>query len=359
MKRLFTLLITLVIGNIVIVAQPTLTSANYVPTIGDSQFYYVADTNSVLDPTVGANVIFNYSGLRGYGGTQTQYVVDPTTTTYASDFPTATYADTTGGFPVNKNYKKVEATDSLTNIGLVADVSTYGTVVAKYNIDPETLMKFPFNFNDNYADNYSGVFTVQGVNTNGNGNATVNADAWGTLIFPLGVSIDSVIRVKTIEHLETDTIVIPFPPITILPVVIDAEYVNYYKPSLSKFPLLSFINGTYTQDNNTLDSTTVVISQYPMPGVGIDEIGKEIDMELFPNPTKNNDVTLSFKMENNKNITIDILNNIGQKIRSVYNGNIAKGEQKITIKTNDLSKGLYFVNVNIDGQNVAKKLMVE
>ena len=105
MKKLF--LTIFVAGcSIILNAQPILTQANFVPVVGESQLFYIADTNSVVDPTVGANVIFNYTGIQGYGATQTQYIIDPTTTTFALDFSSATYADTTGGYPINKNYSK-------------------------------------------------------------------------------------------------------------------------------------------------------------------------------------------------------------------------------------------------------------
>ncbi|PCJ24071.1 MAG: hypothetical protein COA97_10505 [Flavobacteriales bacterium] len=360
MKKLYTILAILLCCNLLSIAQPTLTSSNYIPFIGDAQLYYIADTNSVVAPIIGANVTFNYAGIRGYGQTQTQYIVDPTTTTYTSDFLTATYTDTTGGFPINKNYKKTELTDSLTNIGLVADISTYGTVIIKYDQDPETIMKFPFNYTDNYADAYSGTFTVQGVNTIGNGTATVIADAWGTLLLPNNISIDSVLRIKTIEYLITDTIFITVPiPITILPVEINAEYINYYKPSISKFPLLSFVSGTYTQDNNTLDSSRIIISQYPMYGVGIDELNENIDVNISPNPTNKNYTTLSFELANNASVIVTVFNNLGQKVSDVFNGNLEHGENKLKVLTANLSKGLYFISVRIDKKTITKKMIIE
>jgi hypothetical protein len=360
MKNLYSFLIVFLCVSSVIIAQPTLTSSNFNLSIGDNQLFYVADSNTTVDPTIGANVMFNYSGMQGYGVTETQYIVDPTTTTYTSDFPTANYADTTEGYPINKNYKKFELTDSLTNIGLVVDVTTYGTVVGKYNINPEIIMKYPFNYGDSYVDDYAGVFDVSGTTTNGYGTADVNADAWGTLNLPMGVVIDSVIRIRTVEHLETDSIIIPFPPITILPVIVDAEYINYYKPSISKFPLLSFVNGTYTQDNSTIASSKVVISQYPMFGVNVDELTSNlIDLNIYPNPTNTENVTLSIVLEKNSTLKIELINKLGQHVKTIFNGNGNIGNNNINISTTNLSAGVYFINTIINGNSVAKKLIVQ
>ena len=173
MKKIFFTALSMICFSMITNAQQTLTSTNFTPSIGDNQLYYVADTNSVIDNTIGANTVFNYSGLQTYGMTQTQHYINSTTTTYSSDFPSATYADSTSGFPINKNYSESISTDSLLNIGLVADIATFGTVVIKYTTNPEILMKFPFNYGNFYIDPYAGVFSVQGATTNGSGNATV------------------------------------------------------------------------------------------------------------------------------------------------------------------------------------------
>ncbi len=102
MKKLYISLITILSTASIIVAQPTLTQSNFTPIIGDAQLYYIADTNTVINTTTGANVTFDYSGLQGYGVTQTQYTLDPTSTTFSSVFPNANLADSTEGYAVNK-----------------------------------------------------------------------------------------------------------------------------------------------------------------------------------------------------------------------------------------------------------------
>ncbi|MCB0409281.1 MAG: hypothetical protein KDD29_03620, partial [Flavobacteriales bacterium] len=61
MKKNYFLLICFISISFFVVAQPTLTQANFVGSIGDSTLYYAADTNTTtVDPTIGANVIFDY-----------------------------------------------------------------------------------------------------------------------------------------------------------------------------------------------------------------------------------------------------------------------------------------------------------
>jgi len=336
-------------------AQPTLTRANFVPAIGETQLYYIADTNTVLDNTTGANVIFDYSLMHGYGLTQTQYFIDPTTTINAAAYPTATFTDTTGGSPGNMKYN-LDYTDSLTIIGLVLEINTFGTVIAKFDYDPEIIMKFPFNYGDSFTDTYSGQFTSPSapIPTNGNGTVTITADAWGKLILPTTPAIDSVLRVVRVENLLTDTIFLqPLFP-NILPIPVNATQISYYKPSISKNPLLSFItasvNGTVT--NN-------VVSQYPMYGVGIKEIEANYPIGLFPNPSMNQTTMLSFVLEDNSFVKVNLINTVGQHITSIFDGNLNKGQHQLSVKTSDLAKGLYYINININNQVITKKLLVD
>lgn len=355
MKKIYLSLFSILSCGLIALAQPTLTNANFVPSIGESQLYYVADSNSVLDNTTGANVIFNYSGLRGYGLTQTQYFIDPTTTPNSGDYPTATFTDTTAGFPGNLKYNK-DFTDSLNIIGLILDINSFGTVVAKYDNDPEIFMKFPFSYGDSFSDNYGGAFTSAAapIPTNGNGTVTVTADAWGTLKLPMTPDIDSVLRVIRIENLLTDTIFLQplFPDI--LPIPVSATQISYYKPSISKNPLLSFV----TADVNG-DTTINVVSQYPMYTVNVTEKNNDKSITIFPNPTNQNYTTLSVDLENNAIVSITLFNNLSQHVKEIFKGELPQGKNQLKVKTSNLSKGLYFVNISVDGEVITKKLIIQ
>lgn len=359
MKKPYLFFALLISSATSVMAQPILNSTNYVYSIGDNQLYHVADTNSVLDPTVGSNVVFNYTGLRGYGMTQNQYIINPNTTTYSGDYPTADIADTSDALATNTRYAELIGTDSLINLGFVANVQGYGDIIARFNYNPEISMKFPFNYNDNYVDSFSGNFTILSQNTDGEGHTNVSADAWGQLQLPGGVTIDSVLRVRTVQHIETDTIQITFPPITINPLDIDGEIVNYYKPSLSKFPLLSYVTGVIKQGSTILDSNKTFISQYALPGVGIEQLENNlIDLNLYPNPAKEN-VTLTLSLKDNANIRVDLMNQLGQYVKTSYNGFQPQGNNQINLNVENIPSGIYFVNIYIDGVAVAKKLIIQ
>lgn len=364
MKKIYNFLILMIIGGGTMVAQPTLTQANFVQNVGDTVFYYLADTlTTTLNPTVGANVVFDYTTVKSLNLTQTTQYLAPSSTPGASDFPTADYAEKSDAASSNYIYSKSN-TDSLYTIGFIADINGFGTVTAKYSSDPETVIKFPFNYNDNYTDNYSGVFStiymgIVPVSTNGAGTVTVNADAWGRLDLPNSVSIDSVIRVSRTEHVVTDPIVVP-PPVstTIAPLTIDATVVSYYKPSQSKAPILSFIEGSYEQNGSIVASNKTVISQYPLV-VGVKEYKFAKEVNLYPNPTANGNTVLSFNMDKSVNANIVVKNNLGQTVKEIYNGNLSAGKNTFNIETANYPAGIYFVNVLVDDAQITRKLIVE
>jgi len=362
MKKIYFSLFVIMGSAAAILAQPTLTSSNFSPAIGDAQLYYIADSSTVINTTTGANVTFDYSGLQGYAQTQIQYTIDPTSTAYNSDFTNATLADSTAGFAVNKNYAQLHGTDSITKTGFVADISTFGTVVAKYNANPEISIKFPFNYPDIYFDDYAGSFTLVDqaapVSTDGSGNVTVSADAWGTLLLPSGVSIDSVIRIKTTEYLITEAIVIPF-VITINPITISGENISYYKPSLSKYPLLSIVNGSYTQDNTIIDSNRTIISQYPLVLTGVNEESNATDLKIFPNPSVTGQSNVTIDLKKSAKVRLEVFNSLGQNIARVLNKTLPQGRNNVTLNTSKMSKGIYFVNVLVEEKLITKKLVIE
>lgn len=364
MKKLYTLFTLLVIGVLTVMAQPTLTQANFVHNIGESTFYYLADTNTTtLNPTLGANVIFDYTTVDALGISQTDFYVDPASTVGAADFPTADYCEKTNLGDTNFIYSKSNV-DSLFTVGFIADITGFGVVTAKYNLDPETVMKFPFNYGDFYTDNYSGTFDVNysgiPVSTNGEGNVAVAADAWGRLDLPFATSFDSVIRIRRVEHAVTDTIFIPFPfNLEILPITIDAIVVSYYKPSHGKSPILSFIEGTYQQDGTVIASNKTIACQYPLLATDVKEYELSKSLNLYPNPTQNGQSVLSFNIENTATAKVELLSNLGQTISTIYQGQVNAGVNKFDINTSSLSSGVYFVNILLDNAKITRKLIVE
>ena len=362
MKKIYSIFFLSVVSYLTAIAQPLLNQNNFTYNYPDSVVYFIADSNSVLNDTIGADVIFDYTQLRGYGLNQTGYYVDPATTPEGASFPTANMAENTDATPQNFIYT-LNSVDSVTNIGFVADITGFVLTTGKYDVDPEAIMRFPFTFGDNYTDNYAGSFSVDAgvpfgvVSTNATGSVSINADAWGKLIFSSILSFDSVLRVTRIENTVTDSINMG---ITIPAITVNATIINYYKPSVSKAPILSFVEGSYSQNGGVIQSNKTIVSQYPMAFVSVEEIKLLTNMELYPNPVTNNSTTLTLNLEKPTKIKVELLNTLGQSVLKVADTHLISGKNKIQINTSKLSSGVYFVAIEIDGKvKGAKKIIIE
>ena len=81
--------------------------------------------------------------------------------------------------------------------------------------------------------------------------------------------------------------------------------------------------------------------------IGVDEhevIAKNTGLSLYPNPTNGN-VTLNFFAAENESIVIKVMDLSGRVVRSESQKNLTYGYTDHTISTNDLSSGVYIVNV--------------
>ena len=89
---------------------------------------------------------------------------------------------------------------------------------------------------------------------------------------------------------------------------------------------------------------------------GLDELTSDLNVNLFPNPA-NNFVTIKiFDKLNSNNLTLEILNSIGQVVASK---SIENAKEQIIMDVNNFSKGLYLVRVSSDNMYITKKLLIQ
>lgn len=76
---------------------------------------------------------------------------------------------------------------------------------------------------------------------------------------------------------------------------------------------------------------------------GINESGLKADVSIFPNPSNGN-FTISIQSVTEQNLQIQILNNNGQKVKTL-DRKIISGQNKIEINLSGLSNGNYLINI--------------
>lgn len=84
------------------------------------------------------------------------------------------------------------------------------------------------------------------------------------------------------------------------------------------------------------------------------------ELELFPNPSTNGISQLNMNIKNTvQNARIELVDLLGNRVKSIYNGRLNPSSIGYKIFTNELAKGIYIVNINLDGVNTSKKLVVQ
>jgi hypothetical protein len=84
-----------------------------------------------------------------------------------------------------------------------------------------------------------------------------------------------------------------------------------------------------------LGNTAMAVSRYTSNGAGISENNTNTNFSVFPNPVADE---LNIESKNQKVESIEILNQIGQVVKSTTNS--------YSIDCSDLKSGSYFVRVN-------------
>lgn len=96
-------------------------------------------------------------------------------------------------------------------------------------------------------------------------------------------------------------------------------------------------------------------------GVGIEEIEKALNINIYPNPVHNESATVSFSLVASvSNLQISVRDVLGKKITSIINGDsFSPGKYNLSVdEKRSLKAGIYFIEFNIDNKIITKKLII-
>jgi hypothetical protein len=114
-------------------------------------------------------------------------------------------------------------------------------------------------------------------------------------------------------------------------------------------PAAGFGNRMFLDAINVIDTLSV----------GINELTKSIRFNLSPNPTSG-EATVKFSLSDATTISINVVDMLGKVVLPVTNTNYGSGEQSISINKNaNLPKGIYFVNLTLNGAKMSRKLIIQ
>lgn len=84
------------------------------------------------------------------------------------------------------------------------------------------------------------------------------------------------------------------------------------------------------------------------------------ELELYPNPSTDGVTQLNMNIKNIvQNANIELIDLLGNKVKTIYNGRLNPSSIGYKIFTSGLAKGIYIVNINLDGVYTSKKLIIQ
>lgn len=81
--------------------------------------------------------------------------------------------------------------------------------------------------------------------------------------------------------------------------------------------------------------------------------------DVYPNPSAgNNEIKLGYTLEKASEVSCDIYDVVGNKVKSVLSENVAEGSYTLSTDISGLQKGIYFLSVNAGGVKTTRKFTV-
>ena len=132
-----------------------------------------------------------------------------------------------------------------------------------------------------------------------------------------------------------------------------------YKTSSNVLVRFNYTTGSQPNGGNIyIDAVNFYSVSNPTTSVGINELTKSVNLALYPNPTTG-ESNLSFKLQDASSIKMNVVDIMGREVIPAVESIYSAGEQVLTVnKGASLSKGVYFVNLSVNGTKMSKKLVI-
>jgi hypothetical protein len=322
MKRLFPLLLMVLLANGLSAQIPVLTAAVHNPVVGDSLERIYFDTTGFIPGPAGPNQIFQFGNLSLVGDTFSSVMeLDAN----APNPVIALFIDPNfSTFPFAEAF--LPTTDSLSLYG-----KSYPAIEGdSYQRDnPSIKLPFPMTYGDQASDSYQGERLFYFLTEPFSGTIQVEADAYGILQLPTDTFVD-VLRVHSLDNM---TIGQPGNTRTII-----EECWDYYSAS-HRYPIISNCvggpdgGGAFTA--RLLNPTATAVTHEELPSI-----------KLYPNPM--NDV---FRVLASEHGTLQLFDMQG---RTLSTFTVGIGNNAFTVA--NLPTGLYLAK--FEGETYQRQRMV-
>ncbi|MEA3477751.1 MAG: T9SS type A sorting domain-containing protein, partial [Bacteroidota bacterium] len=124
------------------------------------------------------------------------------------------------------------------------------------------------------------------------------------------------------------------------------------------------IPGTFEWPGEQTQATENRIQHMSFPVsffVGMEEPGEVQSFEIsqiYPNPAIST-TRFGLKLEERSNVSIDVINIMGQVIKKIELGTLNSGNHPVELNVSGMTSGIYYVSVTVDKQKITQKIVVQ
>jgi Secretion system C-terminal sorting domain len=256
-------------------------------------------------------------------------------------FPSCNLAMYTVGEPSSALIKRTALYTNVSGLNYSGAIFGYSITVPYF--DSEKLLTYPFNYGSSINDSWAGTYTLNGMSHTLSGTTQAIADGTGTLVTPAG-TFSGVLRIHYTKN-YTDVTGGP------TPTAINYQEQSYFWYKPNEHGELLYISETTSPALTPSQTLTYKDIAY----VGLSESNLEVEaIALFPNPARH-ELWLRFNtLQQNGEIQLTLLNNLGQKLYS----HMASGEQLTNLDISALPNGLYYLLIAKENLVFAEKKFV-
>jgi hypothetical protein len=327
-------------------AQLTLTQAFNEPAVGNIHNKKGYDSTTVIPKATGAGQSWNFTSLVSNTVTEVSTYTTSASTPSASSFPLAPIAesDGTGAFSY---FRSIGANFEFWGIDDGA-----GSIISFTN--PAVVAAFPINFGYSGSDTYSGLVSVATTTGTVSGFVQTNATGTGTVTLPGSIVFTNCLQLRSVN---TVTLLVGTFPSSFTVNTVSTEY-SYYTGA-QKFPILT-VNYETEIASTILGPTVTVTSKVLVNNAvltGITDLNFDaLNYNVYPNPATDA-VNVNLTNEKNETVSLIVMNNLGQVVKSVVIGNVS--DVNYHLSTFDLKSGIYYIKTSVGDKSTTKKLIIQ
>jgi hypothetical protein len=129
---------------------------------------------------------------------------------------------------------------------------------------------------------------------------------------------------------------------------------------MTKIVVLGGANHTvFYNVNNTVNATNLQNAiNAALSATGINEPASTVSsFNIFPNPARNS-AEIKINLEKSSDVTIELFNMEGQKLKNIFSGKLSAGENKMQIDVAGYASGMYLVKLNDGNKSTFVNLLV-